>query len=303
MTKKILVALFSVALSVTTLQASKAEQPATMVIIDNALNPSLPIFKDRLVHEVCILEHPSCSNGQSFMEGPGASSMNLDHMMLNGFTHGTQMAHAAILTNPNLKFIFIRMVGATSTGARQIYNEISFVNALKWVSSNKDKYNIRSVAISHSHYNLTSGVNYCPNTPDLRNQIDSVVSSGIAVFFPAGNSRDKARVNWPACLTPSAIVVSGSSDGDSPWVATNFDSKITDYFAYAGTLNLMSPNGNTSRVAGTSVSAQVASSIYMMLLQKNPTYNYNQMIDLLNSKSIKLVSRVLAGKLLTKDNI
>lgn len=303
MTKKILVVLFSVVLSATTLQASKADQPATMVIIDTALNSSLPVFKDKLVHEVCILEHPSCSNGQSFMEGPGAASMNLNHMMANGFNHGTQMADIAVATNPNLKFIFIRIVGATFNGSRQVTNEPTFLNAFKWVADNKDKYNIKSVAMSQSHHNVLLGPNYCPNTPNMRSSIENLVSSGVAVFLPAGNNRDVKRVSWPSCLTSSATIISGSTDGDGQWVSTNFDANMTDYFAHAGTVLVANPNGTKVRAAGTSISVQVASSLYMALLAKNPSYSYSDLMKLFNSKSVPLKSRTMSGKLISKENI
>jgi len=303
MMKKTLAVIISVAFTATTLQASKAEQPATIAIIDTALNSSLPVFKDRIVHEVCILEHPSCLNGQSFMEGPGAASMNASHMMNNGFNHGTQMAHASVLTNSNIKIVFIRIVGATFDGTRQTTNETTFLNAFNWVSQNRTKYNIQSVAMSQSHHNLVAGSNYCPNTPLLRQAIDSLVNAGVAVFLPAGNNRDLNRVSWPSCLTNSAIVVSGSTDGDGQWVATNFDSTRTDYFANAGTINLMNPDGKTVRVAGTSVSAQVAGSIYMLLKSQNPSYSYSQMLDLLNQKSVKLASRKISGKLLSRERL
>jgi hypothetical protein len=303
MMKKILAVIISVAFTATSLQATKANQPATVAIIDTALNSSLPAFKDRIVHEVCILEHPSCANGQSFMEGPGAASMNLNHMMLNGFNHGTQMAHASVMTNPNIKIVFVRIVGATVNGTRQTTNEATFVNAFNWVLSNKDKYNIQSVAMSQSHHNLVSGVNYCPNTPALRQSIDSLVNLGIAVFLPAGNNRDTKRVSWPSCLTDSAIVVSGSTDGDGHWISTNYDPAKTDYFAHAGTFNLMNPNGTTVRAAGTSISVQVAGALYMMLKSQNTSYSYSEMVNLLNQKSVKLSSRTMSGKLLLKERM
>jgi hypothetical protein len=43
MINKIFIVIISVVLSATTMQISKAEQPATMAIIDTALNSNLPI--------------------------------------------------------------------------------------------------------------------------------------------------------------------------------------------------------------------------------------------------------------------
>ena len=301
--KKTLAVIISVAFTATTLQASKAEQPATIAIIDTALNSSLPVFKDRIVHEVCILEHPSCLNGQSFMEGPGAASMNASHIMNNGFNHGTQMAHASVLTNSNIKIVFIRIVGATFNGTRQTTNETTFLNAFNWVSQNRAKYNIQSVAMSQSHHNLVAGSNYCPNTPMLRQAIDSLVNAGVAVFLPAGNVRDLTRVSWPACI-PSAIAISATAYGDGAAIYTNFDSKLTDYFAM-GSMQLVIPGGRIVNEAGTSVSTQVAAALYMYLKEKNPSYTYSQMFSLLDSKSVQTTGRraVAKGKLLSAEVI
>jgi hypothetical protein len=305
MNKKLMAAVVALITTITSINMVQANQPvpATVAILDTALDTSLPQFQGKIVQEVCILEWNSCPNGSNFMEGPGAVVMPASLISKNGFDHGTKMAHAAVLSNPNIKIVFVRIIGATSTGTRQVTNEPTFVNALNWVLSNKDKYNIKAVAMSQAHHNLGSGPNYCPSTPLTENSIKSLASAGIPVFLPAGNVRDLTRVSWPACI-PSAIAISATAYGDGAAIYTNFDSKLTDYFAM-GSMQLVIPGGRIVNEAGTSVSTQVAAALYMYLKEKNPSYTYSQMFSLLDSKSVQTTGRraVAKGKLLSAEVI
>ena len=109
MNKKILTALITVVLSITSFNMASANtpKPATVAILDTAIDTSLPIFKDKIVQEVCILEWNSCPNGSNFMEGPGAAVMPNNFMSQNGFDHGTKMAYTSVITNPNIKIVFV----------------------------------------------------------------------------------------------------------------------------------------------------------------------------------------------------
>lgn len=281
-----------------TVANAEAPKPATLAIVDTSIDTSLPIFKDKIVYEVCLLDWPTCPNGTPYQEGPGSAAMPTKILPGEGFEHGTQMASAALLTNPDLKIVFIRIVGATLNGSRQIINENTFVNALTWVSFNKDRLNIKAVAMSQSHHNLMPGVNYCPNTPLTQKAIENLTNSDIPVFLPAGNMRDLSRVSWPSCI-PSAVTISGSAYGDGPAVYTNYDSNITDFFA-RGDMKVFNPGGAQVTATGTSISNQVAASLYMGLKNKYPGYTYSQIASIMNSKSTAIVSRKIKGRILTK---
>lgn len=295
MNKKLITALMAAILSITTINMAQANapKPATVAILDTALNTNLSVFKDKIVHEVCILEWNSCANKSNFMEGPGAASMPLDQMARNGFNHGTKMAHASVLTNPNIKIVFIRIVGATATGTRQTTNEPTFVNALSWVLNNKDKYNITAVAMSQGHGNFMPGANYCPTTPQTQSLISSLTVSGVPVFLPAGNNRDVNRVFWPACIADS-IAVSATSVTDGPAIYTNYDKNLTDMFAL-GRLRVSDVNGFLFNEDGTSVSTQIAASIYVGLKNKYPSYTTKQIFDVMKSKSYPVKSKTILG--------
>lgn len=304
MNKKIIAAFLSLILITPTaanaaLKNSTVVQP-TLAILDTAIDTSLPIFKGKIVHEVCILEWNSCPNGTSFMEGSGAATMPVSLLNKEGFEHGTQMAQAAISANPNLNIVFVRIIGMNSLGSRQIANETTFVNAMKWVLNNKDRFNIQALSMSQGHHNVGSGTNYCPSTPNTEGIISSLVSSGIPVFLPAGNYRDKTRVSWPACIK-SAVTISATAIGDGPATYTNYDKNITDFFAN-GSMQTILPGGSKINTAGTSISAQVAAGIWIKIKEKYPTYSYQQIYDLMNNKSIKLPSRSMSGRLLLVEN-
>lgn len=299
MNKKLTSALLAAVLSITTINMAKAEPtPATVAILDTALNSNLPVFKDRIVQEVCILEWNSCPNGTSFMEGPKAAYMPLQQMGANGFNHGTKMTHASILTNPNIKIVFIRIIGATPGGVRQTPNEITFVNAFRWILANKDKYNISAVAMSQGHSNYMPGSNYCPNTPETQKAIESLDSVGIPVFLPSGNARDLTRVFWPACISRS-VAVSAISSNDGPAIWTNYDKNLTDMFAI-GRLIVTDVNGILFTEDGTSISTQVAASIYVGLKNKYPTYTKQQIFDLMKAKSYPVKSKTILGYVVSK---
>lgn len=300
MNKKLITATMAAILTITTTNTVVANsQPATVAILDTALNSTLPVFKDKVVQEVCILEWNSCPNGSNFMEGIGAAGMPNARIMSNGFNHGTKMTHASILTNPNIKVVFIRIVGATPSGTRQITNEPTFINALTWILNNKAKYNITAVAMSQGHSNYMSGQNYCPNTPTTRSLISKLNNEGTPVFLPAGNARDLTRVFWPACFT-EAVTVSASSSNDGPAIYTNYDKNITDMFAL-GRLRVSDANGVLFNEDGTSISVQVAAAIYVGLKSKNPTLTSQQVIDLMKSKGYPVKSRTISSVIVSQD--
>lgn len=302
MNKKIITAILALVLiAPATTHAVEAPKPATLAIVDTAVDTSLPAFAGKIVHEVCILEWNSCPNGKSFMEGPGSATLPLNIISRNGFDHGTQMVSAAIAANPNLNIVFVRIIGNTANGSRQIANEVTFINAMNWVLNNKDKFNIKAVSMAQGHHNMPKTANYCPNTPNTEAAIGSLLSAGIPVFLPAGNLRDMTRVSWPSCI-PSAFSISASAIGDGVASYTNYDKNLTDFFVM-GSMQVFLPGGKKVNAAGTSVSVNVAGAIWLHLANKNPSYSYNQLLELLNSKSRVISSSKVKGKLIAYEEI
>jgi hypothetical protein len=298
MNKKLLTALVALTLIVPTTShaalKNRTVTPPTLAILDTAIDMSIPSFKDKVIYEVCILEWTTCPNGTSFMEGPGSATLPHDAITKNGFAHGTQMVSAALKANPNLKIVFIRIVGQNINFDRQISTENTVLNALNWVYSNKDRLNIQAVSMSQGDHNLGSGTNYCLNTPRTESSIKQLVQSQIPVFFAIGNGYDYKRIDWPACLTDSVAVGAGSKNGIELW--NNFDQQRVDFFAN-GKEDLIYPGNKIVRSSGTSISTQVVAAQWMAIKASKPNLTMSQIYDLISKTSRPISGKMGTGKL------
>lgn len=257
----------------------------TLAILDTALDTSIPSIKEKLVYEVCILEWTTCPNGQSFMEGPGASHLPLSSITKNGFDHGTQMASIAIAANPNMNIVFVRVIGQNINFDRQITGEKTVYSALDWVYANKDKFNIQAVSMSLGDSNISGVGHYCPVTPNTQQSIKNLLSAGIPTFFPTGNGRDYNRIDWPSCIPESFAIGAGSRNGIE--LSSNSDQLLTDFYALGNTKAIY-PGNVVKNASGTSVSAQIAASQWIVLKQSKPGYTVQQISDLINKTSTKI---------------
>ena len=158
--KKIAVGIILV-FGLTTLQPAHAAPASSIVIIDTAIDSSIPQLKEKLVQEVCVIGSGTCPNGTNFQEGPGAATLPITQVYSNGFDHGTIMSLIANKVNPDVNIIFIRIAGMNpKTGAMYTFTDTQVTKALDWVISNKSKYNIVSVSSSVGTHLLNSGANY-----------------------------------------------------------------------------------------------------------------------------------------------
>ena len=286
MNKKLIMAFMATIIAIpTTAQAAlKSEAPLsvpTLAILDTALNTSLPIFQDKIAYEVCILDWNSCPNGTSFMEGPGSSVLPMNMLVSSNFNHGTQMASAAISANPNMKIVFVRIIGNTGTGKRQLTGPNSVAKALKWVYDNKTRLNIQAVSMSQGHHNLLKSFSYCPTHGEVDLQIRNLKSINVPAFFPTGNGYDYKRVDWPACQ-PYAIAIGATDQYGEIESYSNVDSKQTSFYA-KGTARVFFPSGSEGNAAGTSVSAQIAAAQWIALKSAKPLLSYQEIYNLLKN--------------------
>ena len=265
---------------------SSTIQTPTIAILDTAIDTSIPEFQGRIAYEVCVLEWSSCPNGQKFMEGPGSASLPSHIITRNGFDHGTQMVSAFLKNNKTANVVFVRIIGNSPQGSRQIANETTFINALDWVLNNKERFNIQAVSMSQSHHNLMRGVEYCPVTTTTQTKIKQLMSAQIPAFFPAGNLRDYKRVSWPACISES-IAVSASTDYDEIPIWSNLDPLRTDFHAL-GVMTLTSAGNKATNAIGTSISTQVAAAHWLTIKNAKPTLSYQEIYDLLRKTSITI---------------
>ena len=281
--KKLLITILSVSLLLPISAKAADTTPPTVAILDTAINTSLPIFKDKIVYEACVLEWNSCPNGKNFMEGPGSAVMQAPYINNNGFDHGTQMASASVLANPNIKIVFVRIVGSTIGGVRQTVSEAGIVSAMNWVIANKDKFNIQAVAMSQGNPYYNPGTNYCPVLAKVGAAIKSLTAVNLPLFVPAGNESNYTRINWPACV-PETVSIGSIDASNGMALYSNYDSTLLDFVAM-GTMKLTSPNGTISNQVGTSIAAQVAASQYIAIKTAKPSLNSTQILDLISRTS------------------
>lgn len=300
MNKKMTMALIAALLLVPTASNAALKNTniePTLAILDTAIDTSLPAFKDKIVQEVCLLERGPCPNGSTYMEGPGAASMPSNLLTKNGFEHGTQMTYLAIANNPNMKIVFVRIIGNNPDGIRQVATEAAVYNALQWVIDNKDKYNIKAVTMAQAANNWVAGSDYCPKTPITQSKIQTLLANNIPVFLPAGNDFNYTKLRWPACL-PESIAVGATMPTKAVAVYTNYDAKLIDFFAL-GTTITYGPGNTKTPIAGTSASIQAAAATWLAVSSSKPGLTYSQMYDLISRTSTPTSnSKIKGGKLI-----
>jgi hypothetical protein len=300
MNKKLIVVATSIALIFAGTVGSSADTvKPSVVVIDTALDTSLPIFKGRIAQEVCAMEWNLCPNGTGFQEGPGSAYIPMAYMQTDAFNHGTQMASIVASANPNVNIIFIRIVGLTRDGYRASTTEASVVKALDWVVANKSKYNIASVAMSQGTHDLATFNSLC-KTSVLISDIDKLKLVNVPVMFPAGNDYDTTRVDYPSCI-PQTIAVGATDKFGSIALYSNGTPPAVDFYSL-GVMNVTNPGGKISAVAGTSASVQIAAAQWAAVETAKPNLNYDQIYSLLQQTATTTTnSKVKGGYLINLE--
>lgn len=212
-------------LMVVFLQPATANTAGSIVIIDNAIDSTLPEFSGKLIYEVCTIVSGTCPKGvgkdPGIQEGPGTATLPKS---LLGSNHGTKMALVALKVNPNAKIIFIR-VGRVVGGSVQTKGISSAANAaaLKWVIDNRTKFNIVAVSasIGDDEYRESS----CPVSTSVNKPVvDNIVAlsnSGIPVFAAVGNTIN-SKVAFPACVSQAvSIGAVNRFSSDDGWILSS----------------------------------------------------------------------------------
>jgi hypothetical protein len=279
--KKIAVGIIAV-LSLVLLQPVQAQPAKSIVIIDTAIDSSIPELKAKIVQEVCILDRMTCPNGQKFQEGLGAATLSPSQIYSNGFDHGTSMALVANKVNPDANIVFIRITGMKSNGTRDNTSVFDIEKALSWVILNKEKYNISSVSSSMGSRVLGTGLKYCPTNAThsgLVGNINKLLALNVPTIFSAGNNRDYKRIDFPACIEQS-VAIGGATEDNAMSPFSNAAPEVDFYF-----LEVFNVNNNTVR--GTSASAAAFSAYWA----KNYKGTYQSTYDYFVSISKKAAGR------------
>lgn len=204
---KRIVALLVVPLLALVISPASANTQKTLVIIDSGINTELDWVKSTLVEEVCIIEYGTCPNGQKFMTGPGAAHVRYQDVQDKAMHHGSQMYSVATQVDPNVRVVFIRIVGMSAKGFANSYTMRAVQQALDWVDTNAARLNVGAVSMSIGRSYTDVG---CPIEANFQATVRKLTSAGIAVVASAGNGGNKTKVDYPAC-TPEIISV-GATD-------------------------------------------------------------------------------------------
>ena len=240
----------------------------SLVIIDTGFDTSLPIIKDAVIYESCIMFWSGCPNGTSFQEGPGASTLPTNISNTSNMSHGTQMASIAMNANPAQKLVLIRIIAYNARGDRLPVSDSTVVKVFKWIASKRVELNIGAVAMAQGYHPPATGKNYCPKNAEFDKIILDLKINNVAVFFPAGNASDKARIDWPACI-PAAIAIGAISSKGQIADYSNYDRNLVDFYT-PGNAEALLPGGAPSSAVGTSVSTLIAASYWMNVANLKP---------------------------------
>ena len=204
---KKLIALLVISLAALVITPASANTQKTLVIIDSGINTELDWVKRSLVEEVCIIEFGTCPNGQKFMTGPGAAHVRYQDVKHSAMHHGSQMYSVAVQVDPNVRVVFIRIVGMSAKGFANSYTMRSVQQAMEWVDANAARLNVGAVSLSIGRSYTEVG---CPIEANFQATVQKLSSAGIAVIASAGNGGNRTKVDYPAC-TPEVISV-GATD-------------------------------------------------------------------------------------------
>lgn len=248
---------------------AQAEPPSkSLVLIDTGFDTKIEQIRSSTIYEVCIMDWSMCPNSRNFQEGAGAATIPSTLNSAPGISHGTQMASIAAATNPEQKIILVRLIAYNDRGQRLPVSESGVIQVFKWIISKQLELNIGAVAMAQGHHSLLSIKKYCPKSTQLERMIIDLRLKEVPVFFPAGNSGDKSRIDWPACISGSFAI--GALDANNQIANySNYDPLLNDFYV-SGTSTALLPGGGNSTATGTSVSTIVAASYWMKIQNQKP---------------------------------
>lgn len=298
--KKSIIAIIGIALLlVITGTSAKGNTKPTIAVIDTGTDSTHSLVSGKIVQEVCVLDFKLCPNGQNFMEGTGAATLDPVKASKNGFYHGTQIASVITQNNPNVNLVVIRITPMTQAGFRASTSLTAVQRALEWVDKNHQTYNIVAVNMSQTYKTANSCTKHAP----IENAINSLASKNIPSFFPTGNGYNYSKIDFPACFGPSISV--GATDpayGKQMFPALYTNNSVdTDFFAL-GTMFAAAPNNKTANSVGTSNSSALMAAKWVAVKELNPGLSMSQIYDRIKSQSrVAEVKRI--GKVLIVDNV
>ena len=250
----------------------QASTPKVLAIIDSGVDTQNKSIKNNIVYEVCVAGYNSCPNQTNLPEGVGSASLSTAMYSNTAWAHGTEVASAAIQTDPNVKIIEIRCASLIGTNGYIGCNYDMFATALNWVANNASKFNIGAVVAPlgidvpiGGKTPIACSTNYSFVAP-----INKLISMSLPVIVPTGNDFNYSAINNPACL-PGVLAISSIDNLNRLALYANYTSRVD--FAAAGNMNVAMPNNGIKSDFGTSLSVGVFGADWVRIANvKNLSY-------------------------------
>lgn len=246
--KKVALAV-AVILGLVVVQPVQASNQKSLVIIDsyfdskvNAPNVKCITLTNTACTDVVTITSPSLSN-----------SIN----------HGNAMAEVAKKQSNSLPITLLRSAPSSARSVAEV-NAGNFIDALNWVNNNSSAVGAVSVSRFFGHANGTctpNSVNTAPHggvaraDATIRSLIATLKVKNIPVFVSTGNKQG-TRIDYPACITDTVSVSTGSISLSGTLQSLNALDANTDYVADANLSNFES--SVLGRIPHTTSSATVA---------------------------------------------
>jgi hypothetical protein len=219
--KKIVFGIIAV-LGIFYVQPAQAQSPKSLVIIDSYFDSKVNAPNIRCI----TLQNVACTDVVT----------GVNRSLSHEFNHGNAMAEVAKRQSSTLSIILLRSVVPSKASVSAV-NAGNFIDALNWVNNNSSS--IGAVSVSRFFENprklcSPSTINTAPyggvDKADLkiRELISVLKSKGIPVFASTGNNRG-ANVSYPACITDTVSVTTGSLDYSGTLQSGNAVDANTDY--------------------------------------------------------------------------
>ena len=279
--KKTLLALLSSALLITVISPAQAEDQKVLAIIDTAINSSK---HPSVIYEACFTSGNAtgCPNKTNFMEGPGSASAPWPTNQNSGTYHGDAMVKTALVTNPNVKIVFVRYADVSAAG-NSLNTQEALVKAIAWVSNNAEKYSIDAVSISQS--SISSGnLTRCSTDTTTINAVSSLNAKNVPVFAATGNDGSLTKIGYPSCIP--GVIATGALVSESVFEKASNRGPGIDAVAI-GKTSITKYLGSQTEIYGTSAATVKAASSY---LGKNTFTTFLSWVEALKKLTISGIS-------------
>lgn len=259
---------------------------ATVAIIDTGLSPHVDfLLPNRVVAFVDLV------NGRKDMyDDNGHGTSVAGALAGNGLMSNGRFSGIACAAN----LISIKALNAQGEGSTA-----DILQAMQWVWSNAEKYNIKVVCMSF-------GAEPTKNDP-LAAGAEALHAKGITVVASGGNGGPSFGTVMSPGISPFVITVGGADVTESGITVSEFSSrgpageyKKPDIIAPAEDVVCASKTGDYTAMTGTSIATPIVAGACSIILGKHPNYTPDKVKELLmtNAKAVEGGANVRGSGLL-----